>query len=134
MEHPQPTSEAERVLLVDDNQELADITAKLLGLLGYQVHTCYNGQAGIEAAEAWRPDVLLLDIGMPYLDGYQVCRRIRQQAWGQSLPIIALTGFGREADKQRSWAAGFDAHLLKPIDYTTLPELLAKTIAAKQGA
>ncbi|MDB5243603.1 MAG: response regulator [Spirosoma sp.] len=76
---------------------------------------------------------MLLDIGMPQLDGYAVCRQIRSQAWGQSLPLIALTGFGQEADKQRSWAAGFDGHLLKPVDYTALSELLTKTIATKKG-
>lgn len=121
-----------QVLLVDDNQELADITAKILESLGYVVQVCYSGQEAIATAEAMRPDVVLLDISMPNLDGYTVCRQIRQQAWGQRLPLIAMTGFGQEADKQRSWAAGFDEHLLKPMDYTTLPELLRKTMAAKK--
>ncbi len=121
-----------RVLLVDDNKELADLTAKIMQMLGYEVHTCYNGEQAIDAAESWQPDVMLLDIGLPYLDGYAVCEHIRQQAWGHSLAIIALTGYGQEADKQRSWAAGFDAHLLKPIDYTTLPDMINRTIAAKK--
>ncbi|GAB4035564.1 ATP-binding response regulator [Spirosoma jeollabukense] len=122
-----------QVLLVDDNQELADITAKILQILGYEVQVCYSGQEGIAVAEAMRPDVVLLDIGMPDMDGYAVCRQIRQQAWGQSLPLIAMTGFGQEADKQRSWAAGFDGHLLKPIDYTTLPAMLTKATEARNG-
>ena len=127
-------NEAMRVLLVDDNQELVELTAKIMQMMGYQVHSCYSGQEGIKAAETWQPDVLLLDIGLPHLDGYAVCRHIRQQPWGHSLPIIALTGYGQEADKQRSRAAGFDGHLLKPIDYTTLPAFIAQTIAAKKGA
>ena len=101
-------------------------------LRGYEVHLCYSGQEGIAAAEALAPDVMLVDIGMPYMDGYAVCRHIREQAWGQNLPMIALTGFGQEADKQRSWAAGFDTHLLKPVDYTSLADVLAKAIATKK--
>ncbi|SOD79924.1 hybrid sensor histidine kinase/response regulator [Spirosoma fluviale] len=121
-----------RVLLVDDNKELTELTTKIMQTLGYEVHACFSGQEGIEAAETWQPDVMLLDIGLPHLDGYAVCAYIRQQPWGQSLPIIALTGYGQEADKQRSWSAGFDAHLLKPIDYTALPGLISQTIAAKK--
>lgn len=124
--------DAMRVLLVDDNRELIDLMGRIMQLQGYEVHLCYSGQEGIAAAEALVPDVMLLDIGMPQMDGYAVCQHIRQQAWGQDLPIIALTGFGREADKQRSWAAGFDGHLIKPVDYTSLPDVLTKTIATKK--
>lgn len=136
---PEPASQpgersGVRVLIVDDNRELIDLMGKIMQMQGYEVHLRYNGQEGIEAAEVLAPDVVLLDVGMPFMDGYAVCRHIRQQAWGKHLPIIALTGFGQEADKQRSWAAGFDEHLLKPIDYTTLSEVLARTIAAKQEA
>ncbi len=136
---PQPAAEkspvirdAVRVLLVDDNRELIDLMGKIMQLQGYDVHLRYSGQDGIAAAEALAPDVMLLDIGMPHMDGYAVCQHIRKQAWGRNLPIIALTGFGQEADKQRSWAAGFDGHLLKPVDYTSLTEVLTKTIAAKK--
>lgn len=125
-------STAMQVLIVDDNSELIDLMGKIMELLGYDVHLCYNGQDGISAAETLNPDVLLLDIGMPYMDGYSVCEHIRKQPWGKNLPIIALTGFGLETDKLRSQAAGFDAHLLKPIDYTTLPDLLIETIAKKR--
>ncbi|WP_254448431.1 response regulator [Spirosoma rhododendri] len=120
------------MLIVDDNRELVDLMGKIMERQGYEVHQRYNGQDGIGAAELLKPDVLLLDIGMPQLDGYAVCAHIRRQSWGKQLPIIALTGYGREADKQRSWAAGFDGHVLKPIDYASLPELLAETIAAKK--
>ena len=137
---PQPAAEpssvrgdAVRVLLVDDNKELVDLMGKIMQLRGYEVHLRYSGQEGIVAAEALAPDVLLVDIGMPYLDGYAVCRHIRQQAWGRHLPMIALTGFGQEADKQRSWAAGFDAHLLKPVDYNDLSEVVSQTIATKKN-
>ncbi|GAB3016348.1 response regulator [Spirosoma pulveris] len=123
-----------RVLLVDDNKELAELTAKIMQTLGYEVHTCFNGQDAIEAAKTWQPDVMLLDIGLPDLDGYAVCAYIRRQSWSRSLPIIALTGYGEESDKQRSLLAGFDTHLLKPIDYTTLAQLICRTIAAKKQA
>ncbi len=122
------------VLLVDDNQELVDLMGKIMQMRGYEVHLYYSGQEGIAAAEALAPDVMLVDVGMPYIDGYAVCRYIRQQAWGKNLPMIALTGFGQEADKQRSWAAGFDTHLLKPVDYNNLSEVVRQTIARKQAS
>lgn len=131
-EQPTRAPDAVRVLIVDDNRELIQMMGKIMQRQGYEVHLRYSGQSGIEAAESLKPDVLLLDIGMPQLDGYAVCEHIRRQAWGKPLPIIALTGYGREADKQRSWAAGFDGHLLKPVDYARLPELLAKTMAARK--
>ena len=107
---------------------------KIMQLQGYEVHLRYSGQEGIAAAEALAPDVMLVDIGMPTMDGYAVCHHIRRQAWGKNLPMIALTGFGQEADKQRSWAAGFDEHLLKPVDHTRLADVLSKTIAAKKAS
>lgn len=115
-----------RVLVVDDNKDLADMTAKLIQLKDYEVHTRYSGQEALEAAETLRPDAILLDIGMPHMDGYTVCEQIRRQPWGQSMVLIAMTGYGQEADKQRSRAAGFDDHLLKPIDYYLLIETLAR--------
>ncbi|RIV18714.1 response regulator [Fibrisoma montanum] len=117
-----------RVLVVDDNKDLADMTARLVEMNGYEVHVRYGGPEGLEAAESLRPEVILLDIGMPTLDGYAVSRRIRSQPWGDHITIVAITGFGQEADMQRSRAAGFDEHLLKPVDYSLLLEVLARSI------
>lgn len=80
---------------------------------------------GIDASEAQRPQVVLLDIGMPKLDGYEACRRIREQPWGQEMFLIALTGWGQEEDRRRTEEAGFDYHMVKPVDSTKLMDLLA---------
>ncbi|WP_174842732.1 response regulator [Spirosoma rhododendri] len=93
----------------------------LLKVKGYETHTRHSGRAGIEAAESLRPSAILLDIGMPELDGYATCQLIRQQSWGQTMLVIALTGYGQEEDRQRTREAGFNSHLVKPVD---LPELL----------
>ncbi len=123
-----------RVLVVDDNKDLADMTARLIELKGYEVHVRYGGPQGLEAAESLGPDVILLDIGMPDLDGYAVCRRIRSQPWGERMTMVALTGFGQEADQQASRAAGFDEHLLKPVDYSLLLAVLARSMPGEPTA
>ncbi len=97
----------------------------LLKLDGHETQTAHDGLEAIEAAERLRPDVVLLDIGLPKLNGYEVCRRIRQQPWGKDLVLVALTGWGQEEDRQRSTEAGFDTHLVKPVDHEALAELLA---------
>ncbi|MFD1143526.1 response regulator [Larkinella insperata] len=106
----------------------------VIRLEGYEVFIAYDGQEGICAAATLLPDVILLDIGMPHLDGYAVCRYIHRQPWGASITVISLTGFGQEADKQRSRAAGSDEHLLKPINYKLLIDLLAKTIESQDDS
>ena len=93
--------------------------------------TAYDGLEALEVAAAFRPDVALLDIGMPKLNGYEVCRGLRQQAWGRNMVLLALTGWGQEEDQQRSLVAGFDAHLVKPVLPADLEKLLAGLIAAK---
>lgn len=113
-----------RVLVVDDNQDAATTLSMLLKLLGNDVYTRHDGRAGIEAADSLRPQVVILDISMPGLDGYQTCRLIREQPWGQAMTLIALSGYGQEDDKRRSREAGFDAHLVKPVDLSRLNELL----------
>ncbi|GAB2546814.1 PAS domain-containing hybrid sensor histidine kinase/response regulator [Spirosoma aerophilum] len=115
-----------RVLVIDDNADAVLMLGMLLKLKGYEVHTRQSGQTGIEAAEALQPSAILLDIGMPELDGYETCRRIRQQARGQHVPIIALTGYGQEEDIDRAHQAGFTAHLTKPVDLGKLIDLLEK--------
>jgi PAS domain S-box-containing protein len=114
-----------RILVVDDNRDSADSLGMLLALNGNQVHTGYDGLEGVAAAERFRPEIVLLDIGMPKLSGYDACRRIREQPWGKDMVLIALTGWGQEEDKRRTEKAGFDAHLVKPVDPAALTELLA---------
>ena len=126
------TSSAEklRLLVIDDNADAALMLSMLLRLKGYDVHTRSSGQAGIQAAESLRPAVILCDIGMPELDGYATCRLIREQSWGQSMCLIALTGYGGEADKELAREAGFDGHLVKPVSTGTLLTLLTNLLAS----
>lgn len=119
------TALARRLLIVDDNRDAADSLALLLQVEGNEVHTAYDGVAGVEAAERLRPDVILLDIGMPRLNGHDACRRIRSQPWGSGALLIALTGWGQEHDRKRSTDAGFDAHLVKPVDPITLLQVIS---------
>jgi len=114
-----------RVLIVDDNKDAAEWLATLLGLSGHETHVALDGVDAIKAAERLRPDAVLLDIGLPRVDGYEVCRRIRQQPWGRDLVIVALTGWGQEEDRQKSREAGFNTHLVKPVDDEVLLNLLA---------
>ena len=108
------------VLVADDNHESADSMALFLRLSGHDVRTVYDGRACLEAVEERRPDVVLLDIGMPLLDGYETCRRIRALPGGDDIAILATTGWGQDSDRQRSTACGFDAHLVKPVDPAAL--------------
>ena len=116
-----------RILVVDDNLDSAESLATLLSLRGNETHTANDGQEAVEAAARLRPDVILLDIGMPNMNGYEACRRIRQQPGGDDVVIIALTGWGQDEDRRRSSEAGFDEHLVKPLDPAVLMKLLAAT-------
>jgi signal transduction histidine kinase len=120
-----------RILVVDDERLSVVSWERLLRMEGHEVRTAHDGLAGVEVAEAFRPDVVLLDIGLPQLDGYEVARAIRQQPWGQGVVLIALTGWGQEADRHRSTAAGFDHHLVKPVDPSALVHLLASLPAPR---
>ena len=120
-----------RILVVDDNRDAAISLAQLLTIMGNETQTAYDGLEALEVAAAFRPDVTLLDIGMPKMNGYEVCRRIRQQAWGKNMVVYALTGWGQEEDQQRSLAAGFDAHLVKPVLADDLEALLSGLAGAK---
>ena len=113
------------VLVVDDNRDSAESLALLLQVTGYVVEIAYDGIEAVQAAAKFLPDVVLLDIGMPNLNGYDAARQIRQQTWGRDMVLIALTGWGQEQDRERTRAAGFDAHLLKPVDHAVLLKLLA---------
>ena len=124
-----PTA-AYRILVVDDNVDSAESLAMLLTIMGHETKTAYDGLEALDAAAAFRPRVILLDIGLPKLDGVEVCRRIRQQAWGKDMVVIALTGWGQEEDKRKTLAAGVDAHLVKPLVPAALEQLLAELTAA----
>jgi CheY-like chemotaxis protein len=113
-----------RVLLADDNRDAADSLGLLLRLSNHEVRIVHGGRAALDIAESFRPDVALLDIAMPELDGYSVARALRQAPWGAGIRLIALTGRGHEEDKRRASAAGFDHHLTKPINPETLEQLL----------
>ncbi|MGE5640394.1 MAG: ATP-binding protein [Clostridia bacterium] len=115
----------QRILIADDNRDAADSLAVMLRVAGHEVRTAYDGQQAIAEAERFRPDLALLDIGMPRLNGYETARRIRAEAFGRGMVLIALTGWGQPEDKQRSHGAGFDHHLVKPVDPTVLERLLS---------
>jgi CheY-like chemotaxis protein len=122
-----------RVLIVDDNEDGTESLAMLLDLGGHETHKAYDGEAAIEAAERLRPDAVLLDIGLPGLNGYEVCRRIRQRPWGKDVFLVALTGWGQDEDRQRSEEAGFDQHMVKPADHDVLMNLL-RSLPRRPGA
>jgi DNA-binding response OmpR family regulator len=113
-----------RVLIVDDNADAVDSLAWFLKAQGHEVFKALDGLGGVAAAADCKPDAVLLDIGLPGIDGYEVARRLRVQESFASTPLIAVTGFGQEEDRQRSRDAGFDYHLVKPVDPDRLNELL----------
>ena len=115
-----------RILVADDNQDAAMSLAMILSMSGHETRTANDGLEAIEVAEHFQPDVVLLDIGMPKLNGYETARRLRQKARGDELLLIALTGWGQESDRLRSRAAGFDSHLIKPVDVAQIERLLAE--------
>ena len=119
-----PAGPSLRVLVVDDNKDAALTLGMLLQVKGHEVRTAHDGLAALEAAHAFRPQVMLLDIGLPGLDGYEVAKRLRQQAIFKGVLLVAMTGYGQEADRQRSLAAGFDHHLVKPADFRKVQEIL----------
>lgn len=120
-----------RILVVDDNHDSADTLAMLLGMDGHELQVAYDGLEAVVAAGQFRPDVVLLDIGLPRMNGHDVCRRIREQPWGRTMRLIALSGWTQEEDRRKSWDAGFDEHLAKPPSYPHLRQLLDAAAAAK---
>ena len=115
-----------RILVVDDNRDGAFTLAKMLSLLGNEVRTAHDGIEAIGRAEEFRPEVILMDVGMPGLNGYDATRRIRELSWGRSTIVIALTGWGQEGDRIQSREAGCDGHLVKPVSLTDLNNMLDK--------
>jgi CheY-like chemotaxis protein len=121
------------ILVVDDNRDSAESLARILQAQGHQVRTSFDGASAIEAARAFRPSFILLDIGMPGLDGYETARRIREESFGREAVLIALTGWGQTEDRQHSGLAGFDAHLTKPVDVSLLYALLERERVGPSG-
>ena len=111
------------ILVADDNRDSADTIAMLLRLSGHVVHVAHSGKDAFEVAARVRPEVGVFDIGMPDMSGYELAERIRHEAWGKTMILIALTGWGQDADRRRALAAGFDHHLVKPVDPDHLAEL-----------
>jgi CheY-like chemotaxis protein len=115
-----------RVLVVDDNRDAAESLALLLRLKRHEVQVAYDGPEALEAARRHHPEVVVLDIGLPRMDGYEVARRLRQEPGLEKTTLIALTGYGRDEDRRRSQEAGFDRHLTKPVDPLELMNLLTR--------
>jgi PAS domain S-box-containing protein len=122
-----------RILIVDDNQDAAHSLAKLLSMMGNEVHTAYDGVEAVGAASVFQPDVILLDLGLPKLDGYQAARLIREKQ-GKDVVLVALTGWGQEDDRRRTREAGFDHHMTKPVEFETLQQLLLAVKPDKSGS
>jgi len=137
LEQAEPPQEAAafagRVLVADDNRDAAESLVLLLEMDGHDVQAAFDGEAALAAVEKLRPHVALLDIGMPRLNGYDVARRIRAHAWGKQIYLVAITGWGQQADKRRAWDAGFDAHLVKPVPPEDIDRLLA-TVSGPRGS
>jgi CheY-like chemotaxis protein len=121
-----------RVLVIDDNVDAADTLVALVVALGGEATAAYNGRDGLRRAVEFRPDVVLLDIGMPDLDGYETCRLLRDEAVGRTAFVAAVTGFGQRQDRERALADGFDAHLTKPADPRILEEMVAGAPVRRQ--
>jgi CheY-like chemotaxis protein len=119
-----------RILVVDDNVDAAESLQRILEIYGHNVYAVSDGHAALEAIDAFRPTVVLLDIGLPGLDGYEVARRIRAMPHGRKICLCAITGWGQAEDKRRAREAGFDEHMTKPVDLGALTALIAREGAA----
>ena len=117
-----PETRIRRILVVDDNVDSAETMAEILKLWGHEVQTAHDGAAALEAARAHRPDAVLLDVGLPVMDGYEIARRLRQE--GLAILLVAVTGFGTAEDRRRAEEAGFDTHLTKPVSPDALRRVL----------
>ncbi len=115
-----------RILVVDDNHDSALSLAMMLSIIGHETRTAHDGESALAIAESFLPDVVLLDIGLPKLNGYEVAQRIRENAWGQSMFLIAVTGWGQEEDRQRSSEVGLNVHMVKPVEPAALERLLSE--------
>lgn len=118
---------SKRVLVVEDNQDAATSLAKLLGLLGHEVRIAYDGHQALQVADRFRPQLILLDVGLPRLNGYEVAKRLRAMPWGSDVTLVAVTGWGQEEDRRKAEQSGIDQHVTKPLSLTVLKDILATT-------
>jgi PAS domain S-box-containing protein len=128
-----PRQKAHRVLVVDDNADGAESMSLLLQLEGHESFVAHDAYEAIETAEKHRPEAIILDIGLPGMSGYEACRAIREKPWGRNLVLIAVTGWGQEEDRNRSKEAGFNAHIVKPVDHDALLKLLSQLLESANG-
>ena len=119
------------MLLIEDNVDITEFIRIQLEMWGHEVSVAHDGPSGLEAALRVRPEIALLDVGLPGMDGYELARRIRREPAGRQIHLVAMTGYGRPEDRARALAAGFDAHLVKPVDPRHLQELLGSPTAAR---
>jgi two-component system, sensor histidine kinase len=118
------SSRPRRVLLIEDNADITDLIRTQLEMWGHEVSVAHDGPSGLEAALRLRPDIALLDVGLPGMDGYELAARIRRDPAGTEMRLVAMTGYGRPEDRARALAAGFDVHLVKPVLAGHLQDLL----------
>ncbi|MDY6984754.1 MAG: ATP-binding protein, partial [Pseudomonadota bacterium] len=132
VETPTPDADAAglRILIADDNIDALDTLAMMFEVAGYKVRKAVDGMQACKEAAAWRPHFMLLDIGMPMMNGYDVARTVRAEPWGEAPTLIAISGWGQPQDRERAFAAGFDAHFAKPVSFDTLIELMKAPPAA----
>jgi CheY-like chemotaxis protein len=123
-----------KILIVDDNRDAADSCSTLLELAGHRVQTAYTGVEALRLAATARPHVILADIGLPDLDGYELAQRVRSAPWGRGTVLVAVTGWGQQEDKRRAYDAGFNHHLTKPIDPEIVESLLQSLNSAVHSA
>jgi two-component system CheB/CheR fusion protein len=128
------TAPPRRILVVDDNRDAADSLAGVLATADHEVRTVYDGPSALEAARAWPPDYVLLDIGLPGIDGYEVARRLRSEPAPGRVVLVAVTGYAHDDVRRRARDAGFDAHLAKPVDLRALDRLLVDAAAGWSGS
>lgn len=114
-----------KILVVDDNPDSALSMAMMLSMMGHETRTAHDGEAAVTSAEEFRPQVVLLDIGLPKLNGYEVAQRIRGQEWGTSMFLVAITGWGQDEDRRRSEDVGMNLHMVKPVEPDALDRVLA---------
>jgi CheY-like chemotaxis protein len=123
---PSADASGRRILVVDDNFDGAQTLAELLRAMGHDTAVSYDGRDAVTQAERFRPHLVLLDLGLPLMDGHAVCRHVKAQPWGREIAIVALTGWGQAQDRERTAAAGFDGHLVKPAELDALLSLFER--------
>lgn len=121
-----------RVLIVDDSHDACDSLAAVVRMIGHEAATAYDGQQAVDQAAGYRPDIILMDLSLPRLSGYEAAALIREQVGGSDAVLVALTGWGGDEDRRNTMAAGFHHHFIKPLDFDALRKLIASTLATAQ--